>query len=359
MQSCRLNRLRRPDKQIFSAAKKEACVHAEASSSAPQGTLAFPPALAPMLLTVVHTEEEFDWSKPFNRDAIAISHVRELGRAQELFDRCGARPIYVVDYPIASQDLGISTLRALAGNGSAAIGAHLHPWVNPPFTEEVSTYHSYPGNLPSALEAQKLQQLTDRIADGFGARPTVYLAGRYGFGPHTLSILQELGYRIDLSAVAMSDFRSDGGPDYRRRDNSCRWEGDPAILRIPHSVADVGFLCRDGQRLFEPGASATVRALRLPGILARCGAIEHVRLSPEGFSLRHLKSAARALIAAGVKVLVFSFHSPSIAPGFTPYVRDRSDLAEFVGRIEGFLRFFKDELGGVFANPERVLEIAA
>ena len=47
------------------------------------------------------------------------------------------------------------------------IGAHLHPWVNPPFVESVSNYNSYPGNLPGALERAKLHKLTSRIEQSF------------------------------------------------------------------------------------------------------------------------------------------------------------------------------------------------
>jgi hypothetical protein len=74
--------------------------------------------------------------------------------------------------------------------------------------------------------------------------------------------------------------------------------------------------------------------------------------------LRELIAGAQALIHAGVRILVFSFHSPSLAPGFTPYVRDRQDRDEFLQRIHDFLRIFRDEFGGRFAGPETVLAAA-
>lgn len=320
--------------------------------------LALPAGVPPMLLIVIHTEEEFDWSAPFDRQATGVTHLREIGRVQDIFARYGARPIYVLDYPVAAQEAGISAIMAATAGDPAAIGAHLHPWVNPPFVEAVSNHNSFPGNLPRALEAEKLHQLTERISQAFATRPTVYLAGRYGFGPHTLSVLQELGYRVDLSSVAMTDFRAMGGPDYGDRDNAARWEGDPAILRVPQSVADVGFLCRLGQRLVDMEAVPLARAMRLPGILARCRAVERIRLSPEGVSLPALKRAARALVRAGFPIQVFSFHSPSVAAGFTPYVRNKAELAEFIARVEGFLRFFSEELGGTFASPAALLSDA-
>lgn len=312
-----------------------------------------------MLLTVIHTEEEFDWSAPFDSTQTGVRHMRDIGRAQEIFARHSCKPTYAVDYPIASQPEAVDALVKAIGTDAATIGAHLHPWVNPPIRETVSVLNSYPGNLPAELEKAKLEQLTRQIAASFGRAPTVYLAGRYGFGPNTLSILQQLGYRVDLSPVAMLDYSADGGPDYSGQDNRTAWAGDPPILRIPHSVADVGFLCRAGRRLVEPERMPLARQLRLPGILARTGAVERLRLSPEGFDLAQLKACAGALVEAGIPVLVFSFHSPSVTPGCTPYVRDQEDLRDLLGRIDGFLRFFAQELRGRFATPDEVLAAMA
>ena len=105
--------------------------------------------------------------------------------------------------------------------------------------------------------------------------------------------------------------------------------------------------------------SAALRRLHVPGVLARLGAVRRVRLTPEGFSLRDLRAGTRALIAAGVRVLVFSFHSPSVAPGFTPYVRDPHDRDEFLSRIDGFFKFFKEDCDGRSLLPDAVLAAAA
>jgi hypothetical protein len=42
-------------------------------------------------------------------------------------------------------------------------------------------------------------------------------------------------------------------------------------------------------------------------------------------------TAIDALIDEGVRVLNFSFHSPTLAPGHTPYVRNERDRADFYG----------------------------
>jgi hypothetical protein len=328
--------------------------------TSPPRPIVFPSSMKPILLAVVHTEEEFDWTKPFERAHNSITNLRDLERGQEIFSRYGVKPIYMVDYPVVSRDEGIRAIRSVTAGTGATIGAHLHPWVNPPFEEVVSQFNSFPGNLPRRLEEEKLVQLADRIEAALGARPRDYLAGRYGSGANTISILQKLGFRSDFSIVAMTDYRAEGGPDFQDQGNSCFWEGDgdSAILRLPHNVADVGFLCRNAKRPFAADKHPFLRRIHLAGVLSRCGAMTRIRLTPEGFNLSHLKACAHALVASGVRVLVFSFHSPSLVPGFTPYVRDRDDLAEFIKRIDEFLRFFQNTLGGVFGRPADVLALA-
>jgi hypothetical protein len=68
------------------------------------------------------------------------------------------------------------------------------------------------------------------------------------------------------------------------------------------------------------------RVPRLRGVLARLGLLERVPLTPEGVGLSAALRAIDAAIADGLPVLVFSFHSPSLLPGHTPYVRDNEAL---------------------------------
>ena len=46
-----------------------------------------------------------------------------------------------------------------------------------------------------------------------------------------------------------------------------------------------------------------------------------------------------------------TYHSPSLMPGGTPYVRDRAQLAEFLRAIDHYLAYFLGELGGRPITP--------
>ncbi|MHC4817066.1 MAG: polysaccharide deacetylase family protein, partial [Planctomycetota bacterium] len=114
------------------------------------------PERRPTLSVVVDTEEEFDWSKGFFREKTSVRHLEHIVRVQRIFDEFDICPTYVVDYPVATQPEGTLPLKEILDSGRAEIGAHVHPWVNPPFEEEVSSRHSFPGNLGRDLEARKL-----------------------------------------------------------------------------------------------------------------------------------------------------------------------------------------------------------
>jgi hypothetical protein len=306
----------------------------------------------PMLSVVIHTEEEFDWARGFDRGATGVSHMRYIGRVQDLCDAAGIIPTYVVDYPIADQDDGCHLLEQYAASGQALIGTHLHPWVSPPHSEELCARNSYPGNLPRGLEREKLRQLTGRITARFGMRPLVYLAGRYGLGPNTAAILEELGYEVDLSPCVPMDFTSDGGPDYSGVASVPYWFGEGRrLLGLPCSGGFVGWLPGDRRAAYRLATHHRLAWTRLPGILARLGALERISLSPEGFTHAEHRRLTRAMLDRGYRCFVFSFHSPSVQPGLTPYVRDGRDLKVFLARCRDYFAFFLGELGGEAMTP--------
>ncbi len=68
------------------------------------------------------------------------------------------------------------------------------------------------------------------------------------------------------------------------------------------------------------------RVPRLRGALARIGLLERIPLTPEGVTIEEAIRGIDIAIDQQLPVLVFSFHSPSLAAGFTPYVRSEDEL---------------------------------
>jgi hypothetical protein len=182
-------------------------------------------------------------------------------------------------------------------------------------------------------------------------RPRIYVAGRYGFGPNTAATLEALGYEVDLSLAPPFDLRADGGPDYRRTDlRPVRVGG---LWCVPHTGAFIGPLGTCSLALIAWSVAGPLgRVWR--GVSGRHGLLQRVRLSPEGFDIADLRRLTSALIDRGIRLFVFSFHSPSLAPGFTPYVRDEQGLRRLLSTIDDYLNWFRLDLAGRWAEPDRL-----
>jgi hypothetical protein len=301
------------------------------------------------------TEEEFDWSAPRSRDHRSTTHMRALPDTHDRLRDLGAKSIYLVDHPIVCDPKSVEMLGAWAEQGECEIGTQLHPWVNPPFDEEVNTANSFAGNLPRGLERAKLRHLTEAIESAFGRRPIVYRAGRYGVGPNSADILIELGYRLDVSVRASFAYGGEGGPDFSNvRPLAYRVGPRGELLEMPLSSAFLGALGGVGPQLFPH----TDRVPHLSGLLARAGLLNRVSLTPEGIPLNEALAAVERLLDDGVQVLSFSYHSPSVEPGHTPFVRDAADLHVFHGWWEGVLNLLARR-GVAAASAADLLEAAA
>lgn len=285
--------------------------------------IVWPESFGTRFTVFVDVEEEFDWRAPLdirNRETTAMTAFPEAHRR---FAERGVGLACLVDHPIATDPASVEILLRVVEDRRSEIGTQLHAWVNPPFHEDTSPEASYPGNLPLAVERAKLESLTTAITGAFGAAPRAYRAGRYGIGPQTFAALAKLGYRIDSSIRPGYDYSADGGPDFAMADaQAYRSQG---IVELPLTTVFTGYARRGGAGLY--------RALRnIPkgrGLFARTGLLSRIALTPEDMPIDDALEAVAVAVGEGLRLLNLSFHSPSLVPGHTPYVRDAADLKRF------------------------------
>lgn len=314
--------------------------------------IVWPAAFGRRFIVFVDVEEEFDWNAPFNRAHVATTAMRAFSAAHRRFADRGVGLACMVDYPIATDPAAVAILQRALEDGRSSIGAQLHAWVNPPFAELEKPASTYPGNLSLSAEAAKLDRLTEAIEAAFGRRPVSYRAGRYGIGPHTLKLLAARGYRLDGSVRAGYDYSGDGGPDFTAMgSHAFRREG---VLELPLTTAFVGAGRAGGAALHRrlgriPFARSTFARLRL---------LERIALTPEDMPLPAALRAIDRALEDGVRVLSLSFHSPSLEPGHTPYVRSAADLAGFHRWWNGVLAHLARQ-GVQATTPDELLAAAA
>ncbi|WP_417319027.1 polysaccharide deacetylase family protein [Emcibacter sp.] len=307
----------------------------------------------PLLTVVIDTEEEFDWAAPFDRDSRSVNCISHQYLAQDIFRKHNIIPTYVIDHAVAEDDTAVGILREWMEEGGCLIGTHLHPWINPPYEEEVCVRNSYPGNLPYELEKAKLETLTDLIERKTGRRPVIYKAGRYGAGPNTGRILAELGYEIDTSVVADTDFSHDTGPDFRGLPVEPYYfeYGNRQFLELPNSRGYDGLLARWGSTVYPLLAGQSGLRSLMAGVLSKLTLLERIPLTPEGIRAEDHIRMTRRMHAIGHKVFNYAYHSSSLMIGGSPYVKDQAQLDRFLEDMDVYFSFFMNDLGGRSANP--------
>lgn len=299
---------------------------------------AFPSDFGQHFVIFVDTEEEFDWGQPLSRDNVSVTAMEGLPEAQRFFHGAGALPVYMVDYPIVDNDRSAAIISEMHAQDGCEIGTQLHPWVNPPFqTGPDTSYTSFTGNLPLELQRDKLDRLTARIEERVGQRPTLYRAGRYGIGKYSAGLLEAAGYRLDSSARALFDYSEEGGPDFSQFGTDPFWAGSSrTLLELPLTSTFIGPLRKFGLPLFSLGEKIPLWR----SFLARTRLLQRVSLTPEDYPLDLALDAVRRLIDDGMPVIGLSYHSPSVVPGHTPYVRDAEDLKAFYAWWDGVFELF-------------------
>jgi peptidoglycan/xylan/chitin deacetylase (PgdA/CDA1 family) len=291
------------------------------------------------LLVGIDTEGDNQWDAAARADQ-RFENLYALPRLHALFARHAIRPTYVVTYPVVKDERSAEVLRGLKAGGDCEIGAHHHAWETPPCSAEDVARHPY--------------ALTDAIAAAIGDRPVSYRSGRFGFSAAHVYALERQGYQVESSVAPLFYEAHKQGPDfveapltpyYLAYDSATR-PGTSNVLEIPVSAAMNRRMPKRLQHLYAraPRPYTTKRILRKLGIA-------HVRwLRPSYSSFEDMVGLARDLARRGEPVLNLLFHSSEAIVGGSPYNRTREELGAFLGRLERFFAFARQELGAVPAT---------
>ena len=90
-----------------------------------------PARMPPTLFMVVDTEEEFDWHAPFSRSSTGVTAIAALDNLHGVVDRHRVRPMYVIDYPVATKVEAYSVIREIVESGRGPGGSASAPMGHP------------------------------------------------------------------------------------------------------------------------------------------------------------------------------------------------------------------------------------
>jgi hypothetical protein len=311
------------------------------------------------LAVTIDTEADSQWDYGVPLSTRNVHYWRPF---QEICERRGVTPTYLVTTEIVEDDRARDLLNEWLRAGAAEVGAHLHPWTTPPFADRAGlrfndAVHAFPSQLPDNLLGEKLRVLTDQVATAIGQRPTSYRAGRFGFDQRNAECLARLGYVVDSSISPLWSWRrhaglhGQGGPDFSK------YSPHPFVLPLTngHSLVEVPVTVlptygplRKWPALLAAYQLLPVRALRKL-VLSRWLRPQPMWLTPDPRlgpgDLARLWHCAAGL---GLEAAVMMFHSSELMPGGSPFRRDAQSVRELLACLDAFFAFVARQ-GGEFA----------
>jgi hypothetical protein len=303
------------------------------------------PGLPRVFLAASVDTEEDNWTPV--RSGVTVSNIAALPAVHTRLSGLGLRITYFAAHSVVTDAAASAVLRTLASAG-AEIGAHLHPWNTPPFSEAMVGRNSMLKNLPADLQSRKLEHLTRAVESAIGDDPKVFRAGRFGIGPDAIAALVRLGYLADSSVTPWVDWsENDDGPDFFGAPQQVyRVSGDTnvtvaapdgALIEVPMSTGFNRWPFERSARIHRWLRQGVMRRLRLGGVAHRTGVLRRILLSPEGTDVAGMLRLARVLVSHDVKHLQIMWHSPSLVAGLTPFARSSSEVRQLVDNICAFV----------------------
>ena len=277
----------------------------------------------------IDTEEEWNWSGPFPENNFSVDNIQHLPKFQGFCESQSIRPTYFVDYAVANNQESVEALKSFSGNNLCEIGAHLHPWCNPPYFGKTGEKESHVINLPISQIEEKLDALLEILNQQFNIIPNAFRTGRWGIDSKVLKLLSKKGFQIDSSMY----------PFYKNEYFNCEqvelepyWpEYENPIIKGPQRdimefPVTVGFNRANYStmlKIYNLASSALLSHLHLVGILWQTKLLRKLYLSPEVTSGKDMKPLIDFALNNNHPVIHMYMHSSSLIDGATGFMKDK------------------------------------
>src|SRR3954453_15208233 len=277
-------------------------------------------------IVTIDTEGDDIWS---GAREITTRNAHYLPRFQQLCERFGLKPTYLVNYEMAVSPAFVEFGQDVQARGQGEIGMHLHAWNSPPIaalTADDNRYKPFLIEYPTEALRAKVDFMTKLLQDVFGTPMTSHRAGRWAMNEQYARTLIEYGYLTDCSVTPYVDWRrtlgnpaAAGGSDYRNFPTEPYFidpydiarPGNSSLLEVPMTISK---RCPPTLRpLIEAILSQRGLPRRLVGRMLR-----NQWLRPNGRNGAAMVAQVEAAAAAGAIHVEFMLHSSEFMPAGSP-----------------------------------------
>lgn len=311
----------------------------------------------------VDTEEEWEWAGSFPQEDYGLDNIKLLQPFQTLCDQLGIKPTYFVDYAVLNCDTSGAIVESLIEQGNAEIGAHLHPWSNPPYYGVTGEKESHMINLPEEQVRAKLEELVAIIREKLSVEPKSFRTGRWGIDSMVLKLLKEYGFTIDSSVIPYyeNEFFSCYGcpnqPYYPDWINPLVESSQREMLEVPvtsgFNRANYGLSSSIHKLIAKP----VFEPFKFVGAAWQLKLLRKMFLSPELTELDDMKSLCKSEMANGHQVIHMFIHSSSLIDNPNSQVGNEKAYDTLTRSITDLVSWLKGECDLEFCTISEYAQI--
>ncbi|WP_246223202.1 polysaccharide deacetylase family protein [Alteromonas profundi] len=320
--------------------------NSDSTSQVPHNNENKPPVI---FVFSIDTEEEWSWEEGFPERDFELTNIKKIPQLQQLFHQLGIRPTYLVDYAVADDEASVATLKPYIDEGACEMGAHLHPWCNPPYFGPTDDKGSHVVNLPETQVKQKLDALLEKLQQQFHVAPNSFRTGRWGIDEKTLKLLAARGITVDSSVYPYYKtkyFDCYGGPllPYWPAYKDPLAQSDQRdIFELPVTV---GFNRKNfamANRIHQLLCAYPLRWLRSVGVAWHTRVLRKIYLCPELSKPEDMKTLVKRALDNDYPILHMFMHSSSLVDNENSFVAQENAFNAIAGSIKEVVEYISSE----------------
>lgn len=322
-----------------------------------------PSSATTLFVLTIDTEEEWHWDDPFPQHDCHVDNIQRIPEFQIFCESLGIRPTYFVDYAVADNEHAVAAMQQARQHYQCEIGAHLHPWCNPPYFGRTGEAESHVVNLPSEQVEAKLDALIELLVKRFQIYPRSFRTGRWGIDSKVLKLLANRGFRVDSSVYPYyrnEFFTCEGSPltpywpDF---ENPLNTGNQRQIMELPVTAGFNRKNYETGDKLHRLGETSPLKVFHPIGFMWHTRLLRKLYLSPELNDAENLNLLVDSALSRGQNVIHMYLHSSSLIDGATGLFDEQNSLSAICQRIKATVEHLQRKAPVQFCTITEACEI--
>lgn len=302
---------------------------------------------------IITIDTEFDngWEWQYG-DAITTANARYIPRFQELCEKYGFIPTYLITYEFVKDQAFVDYMKPKQLAGKCEIGIHPHAWNIPPKYEmeprkDVAPGYVFLKEYPDEIVYQKIKTLKEEFIKRFDCAPLSHRAARWGMNQAYFEQLDKNGILYDCSVTPFIDWshakgytENSCGPNYVDSPRKAHQVRGTGIIEVPMTVY------KDHRFILNEGGN-TSKKRNIKNFIRAVKGKKPLWLRPEGDNLSDLLYIVGQTQKCNADYLMFMLHSSEMMPGGSPTFDTPEKIEKLYRDLEVLFSKISEDFEGI------------